>query len=293
MPQVKHSVINDYNENFNKPAIIISNHQSHLDLLYLMSLSPKIICLTNDRVWRNPFYGFIIRYADFFPIGEGIEQSLPKLSEAVKDGYSILVFPEGTRSPDCNILKFHQGAFYLAQKLNTDIIPIVLHGVGHIFPKPEFVLRKGKVTVKILERISLQDSIFAEPQKLYSVAKEMCRFYLREYENLASEIETVDYFTDIVRLNFAYKEKAVYKTVKKNMAQNRNFAEAVSQLPIEGEVEIRDNGYGEFALTAALVRKRLKITAIMRDEESLRVAECCAIVPNNLTFTLNTSGNNL
>src|SRR5574344_733863 len=154
MPRVKHTQVNESNETFEKPSIIICNHQSHLDLMYLLQLSPKIIVLTNHWVWHSPFYGKIIRKAQFVSVEDGFESCIAPLQNLVNEGYSIAVFPEGTRSADCSILPFHNGAFYLAEKLNLDIVPIICHGIGHVLPKREFILRKGSVVTKILGRIS-------------------------------------------------------------------------------------------------------------------------------------------
>ena len=155
IPQVKHKIHNPHNENFEKPAVITCNHQSHLDLLYTLLLSPKIITLTNKWVWNSPFYGWIIRYANFLPVADGIEQNIDILRKYVDNGYSILIFPEGTRSKDCSIGRFHKGAFYLAEKLGLDILPIIIHGIGHILPKQEFLLRKGDVNVFVEKRVLL------------------------------------------------------------------------------------------------------------------------------------------
>jgi 1-acyl-sn-glycerol-3-phosphate acyltransferase len=110
IPQVSCKIINEIDEKFETPSIIISNHQSHLDLLYLLMLSPKILALTNEKVWKSPFYGWILRFADYIPISNGIENNVDKISKFVNDGYSILIFPEGTRSEDvqfCDFIKEH------------------------------------------------------------------------------------------------------------------------------------------------------------------------------------------
>ena len=65
VPGTKFTYRNPQGEDFEKPSIIISNHQSHLDLMAIMMLTPKLIILTKHWVWHNPFYGVIIRYADF------------------------------------------------------------------------------------------------------------------------------------------------------------------------------------------------------------------------------------
>ena len=144
MPQVSYRVDNPHGEDFSKPAVIICNHQSHFDLVYTLMLSPKIIALTNKWVWNFPLYRGIVRGADFLPVTDGIEHNIPKLKELTDKGYSILVFPEGTRSADCSILRFHQGAFHLAEQLGLDILPMILHGVGHCLHSSIRVILNGK-----------------------------------------------------------------------------------------------------------------------------------------------------
>ena len=117
VPGVKFYLENRVGETFERPAVVISNHQSHLDLMCLMMLTPKIVFLTNDWVWHNPFYGMVIHRAEFYPVSNGIENHVEQLRSLYDRGYSICVFPEGTRSEDCNILRFHKGAFYLAKEL--------------------------------------------------------------------------------------------------------------------------------------------------------------------------------
>ena len=147
IPRVKTTFGNFDKTMFDKPAVIICNHQSHLDLMCIMSLTPKLIILTNDWVWNSPFYGRLIKYADFYPVSNGVENALDKLQAIVEKGYSIMMFPEGTRSEDCSIQRFHRGAFYLAEHLKLDIIPVLIHGVGDVLPKKEFMLRKGEIHI--------------------------------------------------------------------------------------------------------------------------------------------------
>ena len=220
VPDVKFRYENLRGETFDKPAVIISNHQSHLDLMCLMMLTPKLIILTNDWVWNSPFYGRIIRYADFYPVSKGIENSIKQLSEAVQRGYSIVIFPEGTRSPDCNIGRFHRGAFYLAEKLNLDILPVFLHGVGHVLPKNDFLLRKGEITVQVRERITPNDSRFATD---YSTrTKQVCQYYREAYSEIAQKLETLDYFKSFVLHNYMYKGVEVWRGAKKELESKRS-----------------------------------------------------------------------
>ena len=113
-----------------------------------MMLTPNLVILTKDWVWHNPFYGIIIRYADYLPVSD-MEQMLPKLSALVEKGYSVMVFPEGTRSPNCKIQRFHRGAFYLAEQLKLDILPVFIDGFGKVLPKTSFHLHPGEMMLEV------------------------------------------------------------------------------------------------------------------------------------------------
>jgi 1-acyl-sn-glycerol-3-phosphate acyltransferase len=284
MPQVPCEVQNPFQENFANPGIIICNHQSHLDLLYTLMLSPKIICLTNKTVWNSPFYGWVLRYASYYPINRGIENNIPVLQQAILDGYSILVFPEGTRSPNCEIQRFHQGAFHLAQKLNVDIIPIITHGIGHITPKTELILRKGKVTVKILERIRPDNQQYRKDKENYKVAKLFRQLYKEEYKKLTLEKETADYYRDLVLHNYFYKGVIVERHARRILSKDSVWMKKIEQLPDEGTHYVTDCEYGVYTLLAALVKKNLTIIASDPDSEKLALARHCPSVPSNLIY---------
>ena len=132
-----------------KPRMIICNHQSHLDLMCLLMLDAKIVVLTNDWAWHNPFYGYLIRQAGFLTVGEGNEALLPKMRALVDEGYSIAVFPEGTRSVDGTIQRFHQGAFHLAEEMQLELLPVCLYGTGKVLRKHGRLLERGSIHVDV------------------------------------------------------------------------------------------------------------------------------------------------
>lgn len=285
MPGVECHVDNQLGETFEKPGIITCNHQSHLDLLYTLILSPKVVCLTNKWVWNCPFYGWIIRYADFLPVSDGLEQHEAELKAALDKGYSILIFPEGTRSADCSILRFHKGAFHLAEKFGVDIIPVMIHGIGHFFPKKEFLLRKGRVDVKFLPRISPEHPFRKEVKSLKS-AQLVQHYYEQEYAKMVREIETPVYFKDLVYHNYIYKGREVERNAQRALTQIDKMSERIMALPDDGEVRIQELGQGEYSLLAALSKKDLTIISEISDEERYWLAYHCASKPDNLRYEL-------
>lgn len=176
---------------FDKPRVIICNHQSHLDLACQLVFTPKMVFLTNDWVWNNPFYGFLIRHAEYYPVHDGIDALMPRLRSLVERGYSIAVYPEGTRSSDCRIGRFHQGAFHIAQELGVDILPMYLYGPGRILPKKSHILHKGPLYVEVdrpVDQATLR--AMGDPR---AQARVMRQQYIRKYEAIANRIERNEY----------------------------------------------------------------------------------------------------
>jgi hypothetical protein len=233
-------------------------------------------------VWNSPFYGRLIKYADFYPVSNGIEAATERLREALRRGYSIVVFPEGTRSADCSIRRFHRGAFYLAEQLNADIIPVMIHGVGHVLPKEEFMLRRGRIHIQVMPRIRPDDVRFRKDYSPRSI--DVRHYYLAEYRKLCREVETPDYYADPVMKNYIYKGPAVEREVRRNLRRHNNYATEIAALPDRGEITIRNTGYGEYALLSALVKKDLQITAVEPDPDRRALAANCASVPRNLKY---------
>ena len=172
---------------FNKPAVYICNHQSHLDLPCQLMLTPKMVILTKDWVWNNPLYGLIVREAEFYPVSAGIEQLMPKLKSLVERGYSIALYPEGTRSENCRIGRFHKGAFAIAEQLGLDVVPMFLYGPGRILPKKTYHLRRGPIYMELGRPVTRAE--LNKMGDLRTQAQAMRRHYIEKYETIANRIE--------------------------------------------------------------------------------------------------------
>jgi 1-acyl-sn-glycerol-3-phosphate acyltransferase len=153
----------------------------------LLSLTPKMIVLTADWVWNNPVYKLAIRNAEFLPASAGVDAIMPQLRSLVERGYTIAIYPEGTRSKDCSIGRFHQGAFYLAQTLDVDVLPLVLYGSGKALPKHGRMLAKWPMHMEIDPRISPER--LRQEGTLRQQASYMRQYYKDRYAQLANRIE--------------------------------------------------------------------------------------------------------
>jgi 1-acyl-sn-glycerol-3-phosphate acyltransferase len=282
IPGVKFTCQNLSGETFEKPAVIISNHQSHLDLMCLMMLTPRLIILTNDWVWSSPFFGRLIRYADFYPVTNGLEHSVEPLSGLVRRGYSVVVFPEGTRSEDCSIQRFHRGAFYLAEALKLDIVPVFLHGAGHVLPKNDLMLRSGAITVQVHPRISSGDLRYGEGYAART--KQVRQYYFKTFATLSRQLETAAYFGSFVLHSYLYKGAAVERSVRRELKRTRCYAQWIDHYKGTGAALVVNSGYGVFAFLLALVHKDVQVVAVDSDGDKVALACGCTNTPDNLTI---------
>ena len=280
LPGVKFTLENTIGETFEKPAVIIANHQSHLDLLCVMMLHPKVVLLTTDWVWKNPIYGVIIRFAEFYPVSDGYDKNVERLQSLVKRGYSVVVFPEGTRSVTGEIMRFHKGAFQLAQALNIDILPIFIHGAHDVMPKNDFVLREGKLHVEIGKRMSAEEVKSLDTRELTSFFHE---FYINHLEKIRTKREDVDYVLPYVNYKYIYKGSDVERTVRANLKIIKAHAKEINALNYN-KIIITNSGYGELAWVFALVHRNTVVYAYETDADKYLIASHCSFIPDNLCF---------
>lgn len=282
MVNIPKKVLNTSGENFLKPAVIVANHQSHIDLPLVMMLHPKLLILTNDWVWNNPFYGFVVKFADYYPVSNDVEKGMDLMRARVAEGYSILIFPEGTRSENGKIQRFHKGAFYLAEKLGIDILPIQIHGANDCMTKTENFLKNGSVTVSILPRISVNDQSYGATYQ--ERTKSISRYFKAEFNKLVLEQETVDYHQRKLAKNYIYKGPVLewYMRIKVKLEDNyRLFNEL---LPLEGKITDIGCGYGFLANMLSFVSDKRTLLGIDYDEEKIEVAQHCISKKPNVNF---------
>ena len=177
VPGCRFTLLNPHGEDFSKPAVYICNHQSHMDVLALIALHPKLIFMTNDWVWKFPFYGAVIRKAGYFPASWGLSVNSEHVKKMVAEGYSVVIFPEGTRSLDGRIGRFHRGAFLAARELGMDILPILIRGFHEALPKHDFFLRPHPLSLEIGERVKVPHEA-----DIAAFTREMRHFYVDWYE---------------------------------------------------------------------------------------------------------------
>lgn len=269
-PNVKKRIIGVTSETFSRPGVIIANHASFLDILLTVMLHPKLILLTNQWVWDSPVFGGVVRLADYYPVSEGAEDSVDRLRHRVEEGYSIVVFPEGSRSSDGKIRRFHKGAFYLAETFNIPIRPLLIHGAGDAIPKGSFILNEGQLTLKFLPPIEPDDVRYGD--KYAQRTKEISRYFKTEYKILAQEIETTDYFAKRLITNYIYKGPVLEWYMRVKLRLEKNYAPFEKLIPKKASILDLGCGYGFLSYMLQFLSEDRLITGVDYDEQKIATA---------------------
>jgi 1-acyl-sn-glycerol-3-phosphate acyltransferase len=156
-------------------SVIISNHQSFIDIILALSLSPKIVMVVKDYVWNNPFLGVVARYLDCIPTSFDDEQREARIQRIMEEGYSLYIFPEGTRSATGEIGRFHRGACYYAEQYTLPVQPLLIEGMADYMSKRQFALKPADVRLTVLPPIAPDDTSWGMTYKKRT--KSLERYY--------------------------------------------------------------------------------------------------------------------
>ena len=143
------------------PYIIVANHRSNIDIMTLLSALPiPIRFLSKKEVYKFPLLGSAMRGARMVPLDRDLgRRELASIISStrllVAEGRSLVVFPEGTRSPTGEMLPFKTGAIHIAARVGCPLLPVAIQGTGAIWPPQSLLIRGGPVSVKVMPPITL------------------------------------------------------------------------------------------------------------------------------------------
>ncbi len=136
------------------PYVFLSNHQSQFDILAsVMAIPVQFRILAKRELFRIPIFGWVLRLSGFVGIErkdrEKAIRSLDEAARRIRLGRSLLIYAEGTRSPDGSLLPFKKGGFILAIQAGVPVIPLTILGSRSVLPKGSLRIRPGPITVMV------------------------------------------------------------------------------------------------------------------------------------------------
>ncbi|MDA8431117.1 MAG: lysophospholipid acyltransferase family protein [Geobacteraceae bacterium] len=146
------------------PFILMSNHQSNFDILALIAAIPRrIYWIAKKELFDIPIFGSSIRRGGYIPLdrsdGRKALKSMDTAAAIIRQGRSVVMFPEGTRSRDGHLLPFKRGGFMLAVRSGVPVIPVTINGSGKVNPSGLIELYSGRITVTLHPRVTVPDGM--------------------------------------------------------------------------------------------------------------------------------------
>ncbi len=161
-----------------RPVLYVSNHQGNFDIPILLGHIPgRKGFIAKDSLEKMPLVGRWMKHIQcVFMNRENIRQSAAAINEGIKNlkgGTSMVIFPEGTRSHDGNLLEFKPGALKLGTKPAVPIIPLTISGSIHMMPKGSYAIKPSLVKVFVHPAIMPEDYAEKDTVELTESIKEL------------------------------------------------------------------------------------------------------------------------
>jgi 1-acyl-sn-glycerol-3-phosphate acyltransferase len=152
-------------------CLFVANHTSSADAPAVVGAIPRrIAILLKESLFRWPIVGQAFTLAHFVPVNRGSRESamasVDKATQALREGQSFLIYPEGTRSPDGRLQEFKKGAVVMAINAGVPIVPVACSGAHRVMEKRSMVIHPGEILVEFLQPIDASQYTFARRDEL-------------------------------------------------------------------------------------------------------------------------------
>ncbi|MBI5248788.1 MAG: 1-acyl-sn-glycerol-3-phosphate acyltransferase [Desulfomonile tiedjei] len=172
-----------------KSYIVAPNHQSNADILALLVVLPmKFRWVVKRELLIIPLFGWALARTGAVALNrKDRSQSISRLQEAAgskfEGGWSVLIYPEGTRSPDGNLQEFKKGAFMMSVQSGIPILPVICNGAFKVLPKKTIFVRPGHVSVTIGDPIDTAGLTVDDiPQLMDKTREAMLKHFDPDYD---------------------------------------------------------------------------------------------------------------
>jgi 1-acyl-sn-glycerol-3-phosphate acyltransferase len=157
------------------PYMFTPNHQSHFDIAALLGYLPgNNRFAAKKEMFNEPVLGTVLRTMGMIPIDrENPLEAIQLLNQLVVDEFSTIIFPEGTRSRDGNLLPFKKGPFIAAIHLGVPVVPVVCKGTREVMPKGQYLsIIPGTAEIVVLEPIPTKGLTYDDRSRLRDLVRD-------------------------------------------------------------------------------------------------------------------------
>lgn len=284
MPFGKLEFQNIREETFAKSCIVISNHQSAVDVMLMVSLPGDVRQTAKKRVFDAPMLGIGCKILGHVMVEPNDPQkTLQRCRETLASGASVHFYPEGTRSVDGYVQRFHRGAFELAVELKQDILPIVLCDSNVAMPRDAYWFEPFHTTVRALPRITPQNFDYA--QGVVPLMKHCEAVVRAALQQQLDAVNTPKVVRRKVERLYRYQGIYVEQFVKWKMKLDPFFLKLDAVVPRQAHVLDLGCGYGMATHWLAAFTDARTFWGVDYDEEKIRVAQRSAAEIARIKFT--------
>lgn len=259
-------------ETLAKPAILISNHQSAVDVMLMVALPGDVRQTAKKRVFDTPTLGVGCKLCGHILVEPNDpETTLERCKAKLAEGASVHFFPEGTRSLDGALQRFHRGAFELAVEFKQEILPIVLCDTWTAMPRDAYWFEPYHVIVKALPRITPGNFDYSRGSlELLRHCEEIVR---DELHALLQEVNTPSVLRRKVKRLYRYQGIFIEQFVYWKMKKDPMFEWLNRVVPRRAFVLDLGCGYGPASHWLAYGSNERSFLGIDYDENKIRVAK--------------------
>jgi 1-acyl-sn-glycerol-3-phosphate acyltransferase len=174
-----------------RPCIYMPNHASLFDIPVILGYLPvQFRWLAKAELFKIPVFGLAMRRVGYISIDRSNRKSafrsLKTAAETIRNGASVVIFPEGTRSREASIGPFKMGGFVLAVDAGVPVVPVILHGTRQIMSQTRFRIKSGAVSMEITPPIDSSSYTRKTKDDLMATVREVITAAYREGQPTAS-----------------------------------------------------------------------------------------------------------
>ena len=164
-------------ENPRNPYVVVSNHESFVDILLISHLPWEMKWLSKKEMFKIPFAGWLMYLSGDIPLERGDRSSAGKAmtlcKKALERRVSVMIFPEGTRSENNDMRPFKDGAFRLAIEAQVPVLPLVVQGTRQALRKHDWRFGHANAQVKVLEPVPTEGMTVEDTEVLRERVRDM------------------------------------------------------------------------------------------------------------------------